>query len=304
MFDITELLSPFAIERLRASLLDGDAWLSAAPSRLEDEAIRLGFEPTVIQWGGNRSVACRALSRDGVEVVVKLAAYAGSTRREVLSLAALVESRRVPEILACDEKREVLVTRAIQTAIPLSDLDEDKLETASVADLLSRVHSCDTSLLPSEHPVAFRLAAAWQTAEGWRNAPRMELCRAAEVLELLPTDKECALHGDLVPANVLKDENGVLWLVDPQAAAGDPASSAASWGLLRGNGPEQGWRTGGGAIRRALLVGQLLGCNQQRVLAYLTFQAFEMACRQASWEQWEWAAESIELARAAREASE
>jgi streptomycin 6-kinase len=129
----------------------------------------------------------------------------------------------------------------------------------------------------------------------------MELAGAAETLELMGLAQECALHGDLVPANVLRDTSGTLFVVDPQATAGDPCSAVASWGLLRGNGDEQGWRAGGGAIRRALLVGSLLSCPSERVLAHLSFQAFEIACRQASWEQWDWVAESIELGRRARE---
>ena len=301
-YRLDELLSPFAIERLRASLTYGDDWLRNAPSRLVDEAHRFDVVPTAPQWGGNRSVACRGIRPDGTEVVVKLSAYKGTTRRETHSLAVLAPSARVPEVIAADPSAEVLITRLIPDATPLSEVDEIKTEAAGLAELLRLVHACDAELLPSEISIPFRLAAAWQAASAWRHAPRIDLARAAEVLELLPPAPSVALHGDLVPANVLKSSSGVMYLVDPQASAGDPAAAAASWGLLRGNGDELGWRAGGGAIRRALVLGSLLSLDHERVLAHLAFQALELACRQASWEQWEWAAESIELYRRARAA--
>ena len=315
-FHISELLSPFAIERLRQGLEHGDEWLASAPSRLEQVCHENGVEPTAAQWGGNRSVACRGVLKDdatknsasrfssapnGTEVVVKLSAYPRSTRREVESLAVLASSRRVPQIVTFDVASEVLVTELLPGVTPLSDLEEDRFEAPAVVDLLKQVHACDPALLPLEPSIPYRLASAWQSASAWRSAPRIELAQAAEKLELMGRGPECALHGDLVPANVLRDQSGVLFVVDPQASAGDPSSAAASWGLLRGNGDEQGWRAGGGAIRRALLVGSLLSCPAERVLAHLSFQAFEIACRQASWEQWDWVAESIELGRRARE---
>ncbi len=319
-FHISELLSPFAVERLRQGLEFGEEWLASAPSRLEKACRENGVEPTAPQWGGNRSVACRGVlvhdsqqvanprraswelgSKPGDEVVVKISAYPRSTRREVESLAVLSASGRVPHIVTFDVASELLVTHLLPSVTPLSALEEDRFEAPAVVDLLKQVHACDSTLLPSEPSIPYRLAAAWQAASAWRSAPRMELAKAAETLELQGRTPSSALHGDLVPANVLRDSAGKLFVVDPQASAGDPSSAVASWGLLRGNGDEQGWRAGGGAIRRALLVGSLLSCPSERVLAHLSFQAFEIACRQASWEQWDWAAESIELGRRARE---
>lgn len=301
-YHLDELLSPFAVERLRASLKNGDEWLSSAPSRLVDEAHRFDVVPTAAQWGGNRSVACRGIRPDGTEVVVKVSAYPGTTRRETHSLAVLSASGRVPDVVAADPAAEVLITRLIPSVTPLSEVEEVRSEASALADLLRVVHSCDSALLPADLSIPFRLAAAWQAASAWRHAPRLDLARAAEFLELLGPSEEVSLHGDLVPANVLRSASGELFLVDPQASAGDPASAVASWGLLRGNGDELGWRAGGGAIRRALVLGSLLSLDHERVLAHLAFQALELACRQASWEQWEWAAESIELYRRTREA--
>lgn len=322
-FHISELLSPFAIERIRQGLEYGEEWLESAPTRLEESCKRFGVLPTVPQWGGNRSVACRGVLMDdprlgassvererrffserhsaGSEVVVKLSAYRRSTHREVESLAVLSASGRVPHIVSFDVQSEVLITHLLPDVTPLSDLEEDRDEAPAIAELLREVHSCDSALLPAEPSIPYRLASAWQSASAWRSAPRMELAKAAETLELMGRASASSLHGDLVPANVLRDPSGTLFVVDPQAAAGDPSSAVASWGLLRGNGDEQGWRAGGGAIRRALLVGSLLSCPSERVLAHLSFQAFEIACRQASWEQWDWVAESIELGRRSRE---
>lgn len=300
VFELADLLSPFAVERLQQSLPLADEWLASAPRRLLVAAQTFGVTPVAPLWGGNRSVACWGTDGDGVSCVVKLAAYPGSVRREVQGLRVLAPSGRVPRIVAVQEMAEVLVTELISQAVPLAELPEHKAEAPAVAELLSALHGCAPGALRTEQPVAYRLAAAWRVASAWRSAPRVELAAAAEVVELLPAVSGVVLHGDLVPANILRVAGGKLMAVDPQAVVGDPASSAAAWALLRGNGDEQGWRAGGGGVRRALHVGTLLGCSPERVMAHLSFQAFELACRQASWGQWDWVSESMDLARAAR----
>lgn len=284
------------------SLPAAEEWLSSAPARLVSAAHRFGIHPVAPLWGGNRSVACWGLDAVGSAHVVKVAAYPGSTRREVAGLVAFADSGRVPIVVACDAQYEILVSEMFEQSVPLSQVPEFRFEAPAVAELLAALHRCPPGALPRETPVAYRLAHAWKASSSWRSAPRLELAAAAEAVEFLPPVVAQALHGDLVPANILRASNGVLVAIDPQACAGDPASSAAAWGLLRGNGDEQGWRAGGGAIRRALHVGSLLGCEPDRVLVHLSFQAFELACRQSSWVQWDWVSESLDLARAARDA--
>jgi streptomycin 6-kinase len=125
------------------------------------------------------------------------------------------------------------------------------------------------------------------------------MATAADRLERASVSDMVVLHGDLVPGNILLKQDGELLGIDPQAVVGEIEAAAASWGLLRSNGDEQGWRAGGGAVRRALLLCSVLGADSERTLAHLSFQALELACRQAYWGEWEWVSESLDVSRAA-----
>lgn len=299
MFALDDLLSPFAVARLKESLSYADQWLELAPSRLLAACKREGVTPSAPLRGGNRSVACWGLDRSGAHVAVKLAAYPGATRREAASLRALAPSGRVPGVILADLHREVLVSELVRGSTPLSNTIETRDEVAGVAGLLAAFAECPPDEVPDDVSLGWRVGQAWQLAQHWTSAPRVELASAADRLERVSVSEKVVLHGDLVPGNILMTGTGALLGIDPQSVVGEIESAAASWGLLRGNGDEQGWRAGGGAVRRTLLLCSVLGADSERALSHLSFQALELACRQAFWGEWDWVSESLDVSRAA-----
>jgi len=299
VFVLDDLLSPFAIARLKESLSYADQWLELAPSRLLAACKREGVTPVAPLRGGNRSVACWGQDRTGAHVAVKLAAYPGATRREAASLKALASSGRVPGVILADLHREVLVSELVRGSTPLSSTEETREEVAGVAGLLAAFAECAPDDVPEDVSLGWRVGQAWQLAQHWTSAPRIELATAADRLERASVSSIVVLHGDLVPGNILLKQDGELLGIDPQAVVGEIEAAAASWGLLRSNGDEQGWRAGGGAVRRALLLCSVLGADSERTLAHLSFQALELACRQAYWGEWDWVSESLDVSRAA-----
>lgn len=299
MFDVNDLLSDFAIRRLSESLPYARQWLDTAPSRLEAACRRAGVTPVEPLLGGNRSVSVWGHDHDGVALVVKLAAFPGATARESASLDVLAPSGRVPLVVSADVSREVLVTEYLSGALALTSCLEDRNEIESVAGLLYDLSLSSPDGVPRDVSLGWRLGQAWDAAADWRSAPRVELAEAADRIVSFPPKSGVVLHGDLVPANLMLLPDGRLFAVDPQSVVGSLASSAASWALSRGKGDKQGWRAGGGAVRRALSIGLLLGLDQDEVLSHLVFQSLELSCRQSLWGEWDWVSESLELARTA-----
>lgn len=302
VFHVEELLSDFAVSRLQESLPYAAQWLDTAPARLMAACKRSGVVPVEPLLGGNRSVSVWGYGPDGNSLVVKLAAFPGATSREAASLDALAPSGRVPMVVSADSQREVLITEYLSGALALTLCLEDHDELELVASLLSDLALTPSSGVPSDVSLGWRLGQAWDAGSNWRAAPRVELAEAAERIMSLTPEPGVVLHGDLVPSNLMLMPDGRLFAVDPQSVVGSLSSSAASWALSRGKGDKQGWRAGGGAVRRALSLSLLMGLDQDAVLSHLVFQALELACRQSAWGEWEWVSESLELASTANAA--
>ena len=296
MFHVSELLSDFAVSRLKESLPYATQWLDTAPTRLIAACKRSGVTPVEPLLGGNRSVSVWGHDPEGNALVVKLAAFPGATSREALSLDTLSPSGRVPMVVSADSQREVLVTEYLSGALALTLCLEDPNELELVASLLHDLSLTPSIGVPHDVSLGWRLGQAWDACSNWRAAPRIELAEAAERVVGLPPEQEVVLHGDLVPSNLMLMPDGRLFAVDPQSVVGPLSSSVASWALSRGKGDKQGWRAGGGAVRRALSLSLLTGLDQDSVLSHLVFQALELACRQSVWEEWDWVSESLELA--------
>lgn len=302
MFAVGDLLSDFAVKRLHESLPYAREWLDTAPSRLMSACRRHKVVPVEPLLGGNRSVSVWGYDPDGVPLVVKLSAFPGSTARESASLDLLSPSGRVPLVVSSDKHREILVTEYLSGALPLASFLEDAAEIDLVAGLLSDISLTHSKGVPKDVSLGWRLGQAWDAAASWRGAPRIELAQAADRVQHITDEPLVVLHGDLVPSNLMLMPDNRLFAVDPQSVVGSLSSSAASWAINRGKGDKQGWRAGGGAVRRALSVSLVLGLEPDHVLSHLVFQALELACRQSLWGEWEWVSESLDLASTARAA--
>ena len=217
------------------------AWLAALPGRVEELTARWGldlgepFEP-----GGNCSWVAPGTSRDGREVVLKVAWRHTEALHEAEGLAAL-GGREAVEVYAFEhvparpgggpDDDTDTIAMLLERCRPGTELRgrPEAEQHVVVTDLLRSVWAVD---LPSDHP--FRplsvMADDWVACAEERLAAepqRLDGGLAREGLALFrelsrPGATEVLLVTDLHAGNVLSGERRPWLLIDPKPYVGDP----------------------------------------------------------------------------------
>ncbi|WP_030204851.1 phosphotransferase family protein [Streptomyces sp. NRRL S-87] len=171
----------------------------------------------LVAHGGRPAVVKQAVGDDDPE---------GRYRREGAALRAAAASGVVPELLATDPERRVLVLEHLEHRSPAPDW------IVGYAESLARLHASpvDPALLPRLRGPGPQDAEAFAALGGRLGVPagadvRAEL--AALVERLAEAPGSALLHGDPCPGNDLNTPGGVRFVDFEQAAVGSGATELA-----------------------------------------------------------------------------
>lgn len=198
--------------------------------------------------------------------MLKLSAgYATSARAEAAALAAW-DGRGACRLRFATEDGRALLLEAIRPGWPPRPIDERE-DARRAAELLGRLH------LPPPWPEAVPDAAdelRWRAhalldgpshARGVISHRDIENAhhRALGLCAESPVTVLC--HGDFLDKNILLDEAGRWWAIDPRPCRGDRCLDAAFWALDH--------RRGQGAAERGPVIAAAAGLDSVRVEAWM-----------------------------------
>jgi streptomycin 6-kinase len=244
------------------------AFLGELPALVAQWRARLGLTEPRLLPGGVLSAAFLCAS-GGEEVVLKLSAsYATSARAEAAALAAW-EGRGACRLRFATDDGRALLLQAIRPGHRLQPLSETE-DARRAAQLLGRLH------LPPPWPpqvpdaaeeLRWRFERAHELLDGPSHARGLISHRDVEnahhrALGLQAESPVTVLcHGDFLDKNILRDEAGRWWAIDPRPCRGDPCLDAAFWTLSH--------RGGQGAAERGPLIASAMGLDPARVQAWM-----------------------------------
>lgn len=253
------------------SRLDGEralAFLAELPALVERWQSELYLTGARLLPGGILSAAflCRT---GGEAVVLKLSApYATSARAEAAALGAWA-GRGACRLRFATPDGRVMLLDAIRPGDPPPAGDEPD-DARRAAGLMACLHS--DAAIPAAVPEAsqeldWRFQRAHQLLDGPSPARGVISHQDIESAHhrALGLDAErpvtVLLHGDFLDKNILLDEAGRWWAIDPRPCRGDPCLDAAFWALSH--------RGGRGGDRRARLVAAAAGLDVVRVREWM-----------------------------------
>ena len=182
-----------------------------------------------VRGEGKRVVVKQALERFRVEDEWLVPPERAMTEARALELMAQLAPGSVPRLLDSDPNAFALV---MEEAPPqwrpwkslLLDGDADPAVAAWLGALLAVLHSADGDIGSAESFEAQRVDPYLRTIQ--RRHPALAAEIGAYIARLLAT-RECVVHGDYSPKNVLVGEDG-LWVIDWEVVhRGDPAFDVA-----------------------------------------------------------------------------
>ncbi|GGM72615.1 hypothetical protein GCM10012275_49010 [Longimycelium tulufanense] len=99
---------------------------------------------------------------------------------------------------------------------------------------------------------------------GQQQAPEAQRRQAVKILDQLSTGRIDGLcHGDVTPSNIIADEEGRLWLIDPRGMSGEVSYDVATLALkLAAHERHE-------ANKIAVLLGKKLGLDADRIQAWI-----------------------------------
>ncbi|MGY1639960.1 aminoglycoside phosphotransferase family protein [Geodermatophilus sp. SYSU D00703] len=203
----------------------GRSWLAGLPGAVRRAAARWSLD-VGRPFAATAHWVAPAVRTDGAAVVLKLG-LAGDLDQEAATLAAW-RGRGAVDLLAAvpdDRGTAALLLRAARPGTDLCALP-DEVALPVLAAVARRLHGSGAARLDGV-PDSRRRLPLLRT--GHPLVPARLTARAADVLErLLATAAAPVLcHGDLHPANVLRDGDG--WVaIDPHGVWGEPALDAGT----------------------------------------------------------------------------
>jgi streptomycin 6-kinase len=209
---------------------DGQAWLAALPSLLSDLARRWSLTVTdeLFRHGYNAVVV--SVRQDHRPLVLKLTWPVDRASGEAAALTAW-QARGAVELVNADVRHGALLLERLEAARSLASVPV--AEAAAIAGALIRTLTIEAPRsFPSLVSTARELAATFRTRQQALQDPIPSewIALAGSLAAALARDREGSLvHTDLHYDNVLASGRpDQPWLViDPRAAAGTPARSAA-----------------------------------------------------------------------------
>jgi streptomycin 6-kinase len=227
----------------RRRRLDGDeaiAFLASLPQLATRWQRHFGLECARFLDGGALSAAL-ACSRavDRRPVVLKLSAP--SAHSAGAEAAALTAWRGIGAcaLLAASDDASALVLNAIEPGTAAHPSNDDEQDARTAAELLARLNTAPDASPPTVPDAALELrwrfdrARRWIT-EGHAMAPvsHRELDAAAHAATTLhATGPRTLCHGDFLDKNILLDNDGRWWAIDPMPCIGDSCLDAGFWAL-------------------------------------------------------------------------
>ena len=256
----------------------GQQWLVDLPRLLTDAARR--WELTLGRPFPNLSYNYVTTARraDGQEVVLKLGVPNPELDSEALALRVF-DGRGAVRLLDADPQRGILLLERLQpghTLRPTSLVDDDQATRAAagvMASLWQPAPQTHTFATVNAWARGFeRLRARFQGGTG--PFPQSLIEDAEAIYRGYTVDAETAvlLHGDLHHENILA--SGSTWLaIDPKGIVGEAVYETGA--LLRNPIPEIYDLSNAGVLseRRAAILGELLGFEQEHILSWAFAQA-------------------------------
>lgn len=209
---------------------EGKAWLAALPRLLRDLAGRWNLAITDEQFGHGYNALVVPVSQDHRALVLKLTWPPEQSAGEAKALAAW-QAQGAVDLVTADVSRGALLLERLDAGRSLVSLP--LAEAAATAGALIRRLAIEaTGSFPSLRATARQLAATLQARQhALRNPlPGEWIALAVSLAASLSRDPERTLvHTDLHYDNVLASQRPRQeWVaIDPKAAAGTPARSAA-----------------------------------------------------------------------------
>jgi streptomycin 6-kinase len=209
---------------------EGQAWLAALPRLLDDLARRWNFTITdgLVRHGYNAVVV--PVSQDRRVLALKLTWPPDQARGEAEALAAW-RARGAVELVNADLPRGALLLERLDASRSLASMP--LAQAAAIAGALIRTLAIEAPRsFPSVQATACQLAASFQARQQALHDPLPGewIALATGLAAELGRDRERSLlHTDLHYGNILASERPrERWVaIDPKAAAGTPARSAA-----------------------------------------------------------------------------
>jgi streptomycin 6-kinase len=247
--------------------LDGDralAFLAELPALAAKWQRRLDLRDGRVMPGGVLSAAllCRR-RRDDSPVVLKLSSPAAGNAQAEAAALKLWNGVAAPALLFEAEQGRVMLLQAI---LPGRSVEpgEERADARRAGNLLRALHRAAPRGIPdASEELRWRFDRAHEKLEGpsyarglithedidgaHRAALGLHECRPETVL----------CHGDFINKNLLVDERGGWWAIDPRPCVGDPCLDAAFWALAH--------RPGIAVQDRCALIAEAAGLGGERV---------------------------------------
>ena len=254
--------------------LDGQralCFLAELPALAAHWQARLGLSDARIIPGGvlSAALACRRRA-DGAPVVLKLSgSHATSARAEAAGLATW-NGVGACALLYSTEDGGVLLLRAISPGAAVAPRDE-VADARRAGELLRCLHRTPERHISEAVPDAAQ-ELAWRFARAHEQLDRASHARGLVSHRDLDAAHQTALalhrqrattvmcHGDFMDKNILLDEDGAWWAIDPRPCVGDPSMDAAFWSLTH--------RPGERVRERCELAAGAAGLPPERVWAW------------------------------------
>lgn len=255
----------------------GAAWWRALPDLLERCARRWSL--TLLPPFDNLSYnyVAPAVRADGSEAVLKVGVPNPELSSEIDALRH-VDGRGGVRLLAADDSWGALLLERLRPGVTLVTVEDDEAATRIAAGVMQQLWRPP----PEDHN--FRSVADWAAGlqrlrahfDGGAGPFPPHLVALAERLfaELLPSmDPPVVLHGDLHHDNILAAERRPWLAIDPKGITGEPAYEVGAW--LRNPLPQVAdWPNLEQILgRRVAIFAEMLGFEQQRLLAWGVAQA-------------------------------
>jgi streptomycin 6-kinase len=226
MIDIPEAFATATIAREGEA---GTAWLAGLPQLVDGFLDRWGCEPQGEIMYGGVGIVVPVERRDVGSAVLKVSFPHPGNKHEPDAFAAWGGRGAVVLHERDDEHQAMLLEAAHPTTLAMLD-DEDEIATVA-----GRLNHRLAIAAPPELPRLQDQADTWEeelrtdARELTHGLSRSALDAAeATIRELVRSQPELVVHGDLHGRNILRSDREPWLAVDPKGWAGDPASDAGT----------------------------------------------------------------------------
>jgi streptomycin 6-kinase len=299
MFTVSEEFSNRIVATFGA---DGEIWLNALPSILEDVSLQWSLMLQSPFEDMSYNYVAPATRSDGKSVVLKVGVPNPELQTETNALR-IFNGRGAVRLLEADPGLGALLLERLDPGEAIVHLSNDEQATSVASHVMLKLHeaSPENGEFPTVADWAKGLDRLRSQFDGGTGPFPMRLIEFAEASsrELLSTmDEPKLLHGDLHHWNILSAQRSPWLAIDPKGVIGEPAYETGAW--LRNPFPELlEWPNPGKVIaRRADQFSMELDFDRERILGWGAYQAVLAAWwsyedGDRDWEKWIATAELI-----------